>query len=110
MNLVDLDPKFLKVETQTTFRFVETIDEADGLEFLCPKCWEANGGAVGTHAIICWRPRVPQTIGPTPGRWELTGTGFSDLTLVAGSSSVMLPSEGGCLAHFFVRAGQIVGC
>jgi hypothetical protein len=44
---------------------------------------------------------------PTPGRWDFQGTGLQDLTLVAGSSSVLL--TGGCRAHFFVRDGEIVG-
>lgn len=76
--------------------------------FLCPKCFAANGGNVGTHSCICWRPCVPQTEDPKPGRWEFEGSGLSDLTLVAGSSSVLL--QGGCDAHFFVRAGEIVMC
>jgi hypothetical protein len=33
---------------------------------------------------------------------------IADITLVAGSSSVLL--TGGCQAHFFVRGGQIEGC
>lgn len=87
---------------------VDTVAEADGVIFLCPKCFTANGGSVGTHSVICWRPHVPQTEDPKPGRWEFQGTGLADLTLVAGSSSVLL--QGGCNAHFFVRASEIVMC
>ena len=32
---------------------VDALTEADGVWFLCPKCFAANGGAVGTHAVIC---------------------------------------------------------
>ena len=84
---------------------VDRIAEADGVTFLCPVCFVANGGSVGTHSVCCWRPRVPQTVKPVPGRWEFQGTGIDDLTLVAGSSSVLL--QGPCGAHFFVRNGAI---
>lgn len=84
-----------------------TLEKADAIMFLCPKCFAANGGPVRTHRVICNRPRVPLIEGKYvgPGRWEFEGTGIDDLTLVAGSSSVAL--IGGCAAHFFVRKGQI---
>jgi hypothetical protein len=81
------------------------LPSADGVQFLCPVCFVANGGAVGTHSIVCWRPRVPVGVEPGPGRWEFQGTGLADLTLVAGSSSVAL--RGGCAAHFHIRDGAI---
>lgn len=106
LTLLELEPEFLKREDSHHFRRVETIEEADGVCFLCPKCFKANGGSVGTHAVICWAPGVPQDTSPTGGRWELRGTGVHDLTLVAGSSSVQI--TGGCKAHFFVRDGNMV--
>lgn len=105
MKLLELDATFRKILDERTHTTVETLAEADGVMFLCPKCWLANGGPVGTHSVICWHPRVPQTWPPTPGRWEMHGTGLHDLTLVAGSSSVLL--LGGCAAHFFIENGQI---
>lgn len=87
---------------------VDRIDEADGVFFLCPTCFVANRGPVGTHGVLCWRPRVPAGVDPGPGRWEFHGTGLDDLSLVAGSSSVLL--RGGCNAHFFVEAGAIRMC
>lgn len=84
-----------------------TLDRADAVMFLCPKCFTENGGPVRTHRVICNRPRVPlipeKYVGP--GRWEFQGTGIDDLTLVAGSSSILL--QGGCGAHFFIRNGGI---
>lgn len=108
MKLTELDPHFLKVLDPTHYQWegIQKAD-ADGIAFLCPKCFSANGGPVGTHSVICWRPNVPQTIGPMPGRWEMDGTGFDDLTLRAGSSSVQL--LGGCNAHFFIKNGGIEG-
>ncbi len=88
------------------WRHVDTIEEAHGVMFLCPKCFEDPPvGPVGCHSIICWRPLVPPNIDPKPGRWELVGTSIADLSLVAGSSSVAL--TGGCSAHFFVKGGAI---
>lgn len=108
MRLVELNPKFLKREDAFHFRWVDTIGEADGVQFLCPKCFKANSGPIGTHSVICWDPSVPQDTSPTPGRWKMQGTSLDDLTLVAGSSSVLL--KGGCAAHFYVRNGAIVDC
>src|SRR5574342_554084 len=90
MRLTELEPSFLKRLDDKTFRRNTPFAEADGIIFLCPKCFVANKGPIGTHSVICWRPHVPQTTTPVPGRWEFQGTGFDDLTLVAGSSSVLL--------------------
>jgi len=108
MRLLDLEPQFLAVEEPgRTYRHVDTIEEADGVQFLCPKCFKANGGAVGTHSVQCWSPKVSPTETPGPGRWNLLGTGLHDLTLQAGSSSVLLTS--GCRWHGFVRNGEVTG-
>lgn len=109
MKLTDLDPKFLRREPRDgreVHAFEEDIAKADGVMFLCPLCFGANGGPAGTHSVICWSPKVPADVDPKPGRWNLVGSGLEDLTLVAGSSSVAL--RGGCNAHFFVRGGEIV--
>lgn len=84
---------------------VESIAEADGVRFLCPKCFAEHPDGVGVHSVLCWRPRVPADVDPKPGRWEFEGTGLDDLTLRAGSSSILL--IGGCNAHFFIEAGAI---
>jgi hypothetical protein len=110
VKLTELNPHFLKRGQDESgheiWRTDVGITEADGVEFLCPKCFVANSGSVGTHAVICWNPSVSQTVQPTPGRWDLVGTGFDDLSLVAGSSSILLQGEG-CQAHFFIRNGEI---
>lgn len=108
MRLRDLDPSFLTITSPQHRQHHDEIGKADGVMFLCPKCFVANGGPVGTHSVCCWQPHVPQTEKPTPGRWAFEGSGYDDLTLVAGSSSVAL--QGGCAAHFFVTAGAIVMC
>jgi hypothetical protein len=105
LKLQDLEPRFLKIVDESRRRYIEDISEADGLIFLCPKCFAENGGRVGTHSIICWRPHVSQDALPKPGRWDMRGSGFFDLSLVAGSSSIAL--MGGCNAHFFIENGLI---
>jgi hypothetical protein len=121
MKLTELEPNFLRREirpchvgapdchtlsehTEHEYYLPATFAVADGIEFLCPKCSDGKG-PIGVHMVICWRPRVPAGVAPGPGRWEFTGTGLDDLSLVAGSSSIQL--EGGCAAHFFVTNGAI---
>lgn len=105
--LVILEAKLLKITalegTRWTCRVDASFEDCDGIEFLCPLCFLANHGRVGTHAVICWKPTVPADISPGPGRWGHTGTGLGDLSLVAGSSSVAL--TGGCAWHGFVQNG-----
>ena len=87
---------------------VETLAEAHGVSFLCPKCFAANGGPVGTHTVLCWFVgKVPDEVKPGPGRWTPSGTGLDDLTFVpsAGRShSVLLLS--GCGWHGFLTRGD----
>lgn len=109
MRLTELDAQFLKVESETTRRYVDSISEADGVMFLCPVCWKKNNGSVGTESMICWKPSVPQTVSPKGGRWNLVGTGLDDLTLVAGSSSILVRNgDGSEHWHGFIRNGEVV--
>lgn len=106
--LTRLEPWFLKCLSPREFRLVETLAEADGVRFLCPVCFlEAGETAVGVHSVLCWQPHIGQEVTPGPGRWHFDGTGIEDLTLRAGSSSVLL--RNGCQAHFFVRGGHVLG-
>lgn len=107
MPLAELEPRFLRRNAPGTWATIQAIGDADGVMFLCPVCFQQNAGPVGTHVVLCWRPRVPLTESPGPGRWEFEGTGLADLSLVAGSSSVFLTSPGGCGAHFHVRSGMV---
>ena len=89
---------------------VPTLAEAQGVQFLCPKCYAENGGARGVHLVVCWsRSRgVPDEATPGPGRWTLVGTGLHDLTLngdpPGAARSVLLTS--GCGWHGFVTNGE----
>lgn len=112
----DLHAKFIKVvEPGRSRREVETIAEAQGVQFLCPKCFATNGGARGTHSVVCWsRSRgVAEEESPGPGRWTLEGTGLEDLTLNGdqagggGARSALLTA--GCGWHGFINAGWAEG-
>lgn len=98
--LVELEPQWI-VSTDEGLRHVDSLEEAEGIMFLCPKCYVQNGGAVGTHAVICWSPQAPDSIPPGPGRWTMSGTDYGDLTLMP---SVQITS--GCMWHGFVKDGE----
>lgn len=109
--LVELEAEFLQVKYPKGFRVVKTLAEADGVWFLCPKCFEANKGPVGTHMVICWFVgKVRDDMDPSPGRWTPSGTGLADLTFVPGTPprahSVWLNGDGGCQWHGWVQGGR----
>jgi hypothetical protein len=110
VKISELDARFVRRRVEESGEVWEpaTYEAADGVIFLCPKCFQTNGGKIGTHSVICWRPRVPPEVDPKPGRWEFSGGSLESLTLVAGSSSVLISAElGGCGAHFNIRDGAI---
>jgi len=110
VKLTDLDPEFVRA-TKNGFQEVDSIDDAQGIRFLCPACFVSNNGPIGTHLILCWsRSRgTPEDRIPLPGRWKIEGTGFNDLTLNADppsrSRSVLLTS--GCGWHGFITNGEV---
>lgn len=113
IDLSQLEAKFIRYERRDGHEFfidVETIAEAQGVEFLCPKCFSTNNGPIGTHMVVCWsRSRgVPDDVEPRPGRWALSGTGIADLTLNADppgtARSIQLTS--GCGWHGFINSGR----
>lgn len=88
------------------------LEHADGIIFLCPKCFAAAGEkTLGVHSVICWFVgRVPAEASPGPGRWTPKGTGFSDLTFVPapGHGAVSVALTGGCEWHGFIRNGDAI--
>jgi hypothetical protein len=104
MKLVELEPQFFRVASPGHYDHVATQAEAQGVMFLCPKCFAKNGGNVGTHKLaILFRDRgVPSYVF---GQWSASGTGYADLTL---SPSINLenPDHIGCEWHGFVRSGD----
>lgn len=114
MRLVDLSPEWIKLSVcagaLTSWREVQALAEADGICFLCPKCFAANAGPVGTHSVICWFVgKVAEDVTPGPGRWTPSGNDFSDLTFVPGTPplAVSVQLHGGCNWHGMVSAGDL---
>lgn len=109
--LTELEASLIRVDDRQDGRFfvpVETVAEAQGVKFLCPKCFSANGGPAGTHSVICWSATsgAPSDVRPLPGRWRLIGSSIEDLTLEAEpgkTRSVLI--LGGCEWHGFVTSG-----
>ena len=104
------------VASGKAWREVDSLEEAQGVRFLCPACYAANGGPVGTHSIVCWfRDRgVDDAELPGPARWVATGTGIEDLTL---SPSVLVRADRtpeaprGCVGwHGYVAGGEVRTC
>jgi hypothetical protein len=110
MRLKDLEATFLQILDDKTYQMYVSLAEAHGVQFLCPKCFAANDGKVGTHYVICWfRNRgVPDDLTPKPGRWTPSGTDIDDLTFVPGEPpmavSILLTS--GCGWHGYVSNGD----
>lgn len=114
MKFMDLEPQFLCYEPHEDgiyFVPVQTIEQAQGVRFLCPKCFEINHGRSGTHQVICWSRSkgVPDEAHPAPGRWKLDGTGLHDLTLNADPPGTQrsVKLEGGCEWHGHVTNGEV---
>lgn len=107
--LRELSVQFVTLVDDRTLQMHDDISKADGVQFLCPKCFVDNGNSdVGTHSIICWfSGKVGDAVDPKPGRWNPQGTGYDDLTFVPpGAVSVLLPGPHGCGWHGFVRNGE----
>jgi hypothetical protein len=122
VRLRDLDGQFLTYDTcagctyhakaGVHHRYVATLAEADGVQFLCPKCFATNRGPVGTHSVCCWFVgKVPDDAFPKPGRWIPNGAGLDDLTFSGaqgkGASVNLDMGDGkGCLWHGHVKNGE----
>lgn len=114
MRLRELDPQLLRREVAdvgVNLPYVDRLEDAQGISFLCPACFVKNGGKVGTHQVICWsRSRgVPEDARPGPGRWKLVGTSIDDLTLDADPPSTQRSVQltGGCNWHGHITNGEV---
>lgn len=107
IKLTELQPKFLHFNSDLSHMFVDTLAEADGISFLCPKCYcEPPVGPDGTHSVKCWfEDKVPVGVNPGPGRWKPAGTGLEDLSFVPGKKSHSVQILGGCNWHGFIVKG-----
>lgn len=114
-----LNPQWPPDHLMECYARVETLAEADGIWFLCPKCFAANGGPVGTHSVsVGFTGRCPpgsygQNLEGQDVRWQVAaGTSLDDLSL---TPSIQLLSENPtpafCAWHGFVgSSGVPPGC
>lgn len=113
MPLIALDPRLIRYELRDGVRYlvrVANLVAAQGILFLCPRCWATNGNsAVGTHAIeVTFADRgVPDDQGShgnggQPTRWMVTGSSFADL-----STHPSIQLIGGCNWHGFITNGEV---
>lgn len=124
--LADLEPQFIRYETRDTSPTfdgetqpreilsefivpVRTLDEAQGIQLLCPKCYLKNKGKVGTHLIqVTFAGRgVLDSQGAhnskgNPARWKVFGSTIADLST---DPSILI--EGSCAWHGWIRNGEV---
>lgn len=116
MKLIDLDPSFVGQyhagtarEDPTTYRELDSVEGAQGVLFICPKCQQ--------HSILCWfknprnAPPVPESAFPRPGRWTFSGDTFDVLTLEPSIdlSTITFDNPAGpdrCYWHGWVQNGE----
>lgn len=86
-------------------REITSLADAQGVLFLCPKCFGERGGEVGCHRVLAWFSGrgVPDDAKPGPGRWAPEGEGLHNLTL---RPSIDLTVSKGCNWHGFVTSGS----
>jgi len=114
VKLTDLDAAFVAL-APGGFRELAGIEGAQGVMFQCPKCAadkpHDGQGFVGAHYVLCWfrNPRgaesVADDVDPKPGRWEIAGTGLTDLSFI-GPAAASIGLMGGCRWHGFLRNGK----
>jgi len=134
MRLVDLQPQFLQhrkgiapdYHGQTLpdgtvqwggfeideFHNVDSLTEAHGIKFLCPKDFAKNGGPEGTHCVMVMfmGSPVPENLfldsSGKSVRWNVvSGTGYADLTL---TPSILEVDNGRCGWHGFITSGEAI--
>jgi hypothetical protein len=106
--LAELEPHFVRESGGNRgSTHVDTFDTAQGISFLCPKCFDLNDGPTGTHSILIWFEGRGVADDTRPlARWAVSGSGLADLTL---SPSINLDAPGratnGCDWHGWITGG-----
>jgi hypothetical protein len=121
--LKDLDARFIAYREETAeemfarggfkrailFVRVDSMSQAHGLRFLCPKSFAAHGGRIGTHSVQVYftGSPVPSHIGINKNgqtvRWSVSGTSLEDLSL----SPSIQEEDVACGWHGFVGSGGV---
>lgn len=80
---------------------VASLPEAHGIMFLCPLCFQNNGGGEGTHHVHM--PFANRGVDPAKHQhqWNAEGTGIEDLTTTPSYLII-----GGCGWHGYLTNGE----
>lgn len=95
------------------FHPVETVAEAHGVRFLCPKSFAKNGGPKGTHSVYIFFAGSPYAGHNKEGqevRWNVAGgSSLDDLQLTPSiqEQDEGLPLEHQCNWHGFVGSSGV---
>lgn len=95
------------------FHPVDTVAEAHGVRFLCPKSFAKNGGAKGTHSVYVFFIGSPHAGRYSAGdevRWNVVGgTTIDDLRLAPSilEQDAGMPSDRQCNWHGFVGSSGV---
>ncbi len=107
MKLTELEPILLKRINDKTHQTVGVLSDADGIMFLCPKCFAANKGRGGTHNIICWfNGRVLTPMNPLTKQWNPSGSNWKAFGFdPSGEQGIKV--NGGCGWQGFIENGEV---
>ena len=80
--LDELEPTFIKIVDDKSIKLVDSLTDAQGIMFLCPRCKRDN--VTGVHQVMVWFADrgVPNNKSPGPYRGKIVkGSSIYDLTL-----------------------------
>lgn len=87
----------------SAFHPVEALVEADGVQFLCPHCFEKDGHSIQVFFEGCdLPPGIGSNMKGAPVRWKASGTNLDDLIL---TPSIQI--HGPCNWHGFIGSSGI---
>lgn len=98
---------------RTVFAPVETVAEAHGVRFLCPKSFAKNAGSEGTHSVYVFFAGSPHAGRNSAGqevRWQVVGgSSIDDLQLTPSilEQDDALPEPHRCGWHGFVGSNGV---
>lgn len=106
IELKTLEADLLRIVTPNQWRIVGSMQIADGVMFLCPKCVRgaAKGKQRGVHSIVVWfdRQGVPANMVPL-GRHFAVGASLDDLSLTSEVGSYLDT----CSWKGYIRKGEV---
>lgn len=105
MNLIELQPEFIKYNGTDSITPGVYLDSAQGIQFYCPKkeCDHMIQISFADRGVT--EEQGSKNDEGKPSRWKVSGTSFNNLTL---TPSIFLNKT--CGWHGFVTDGKIKTC